>query len=85
MAASKEDIRGWFKRGIKENQTHMIVMCDTFDCDDYPVYISTKEGQDIEKEVKEKLKGENMQKLMEVYDLSMDMESQLSERRSFHY
>ena len=84
MAASRSDIEGWFKRGKKEGQTHLIVMCDTYDWDDYPVYINTKEGQDIEKEVKEKLKGANMQKLMEVYDLSMDMESQLNERRAFH-
>lgn len=31
MAAIKQDIRGWFDRGVKKEATHMIVMCDTFD------------------------------------------------------
>lgn len=82
MAATKQDIREWLARGKKENATHVIVVCDSFDYDDYPVMV--KKGQDafaIAKEYDEK----NMQRVMEVYNLSMDIEKQLNEHRAFHY
>lgn len=81
MAASKTDIRGWFRIGVSKGCTHMIVMCDTFDYDDYPVYV--ERGQDAREEA-DKRKG-NMQKVMECYNLSMDMEAQIAEHRAMHY
>lgn len=77
---TKEDIRGWFERGVEEGATHMIVVCDTFDHEDYPVYVRPDQ---ISQVVYEEYEGKNMQRVMEVYDLSDDMESQLSERRSW--
>lgn len=66
MGTSREDIRGWFRAGVQQGATHMIVMCDTFDYDDYPVFV--KPDQDVREIVKER-NGKNMQELMEVYDL----------------
>ena len=37
FGASKEQIRSWFLRGMAENNTHMIVVCDDFSYEDYPV------------------------------------------------
>jgi hypothetical protein len=44
MATSKEDIKVWIKRGQDQKATHMIVVCDTFDWEDYPVYVSASEN-----------------------------------------
>lgn len=80
MAATKEDIRRWLKEAKDEGATHMIVACDTFDWEDYPV--SVKPGEDPEK--KSQNLG-NMQKFMECYALHLDLEKQLNEHRSYHF
>jgi len=82
MATTKEDIRAWLKEGKKQKATHMIVVCDSFDYEDYPVYV--KKGQNVH-DVAAKYNGKNMQQVMEVYNLSMDLEKQLNEHRSFNY
>lgn len=59
----------------------MLVVCDSFDHEDYPVYVKGT-GADA------KHKGKNlggMQRLMEVYHLGSDMETQLAEYRAFNY
>ena len=80
---TKEDIREWLKRANKKEDTHMLVVCDSFDYEDYPVYI--KRGDDILKVIKETCTPDNMQRLMEVYNLSMDLEEQLNTKRVFNY
>ncbi len=82
MATTKEDIKRWFERGVKIGATHVVIMCDTFDWEDYPVYIMP--GEDARYKA-ETMNGPNMQQVMEVYNLSMPMEAQLNERRSFNY
>lgn len=77
MAASLEDIMGWFDRGVKEGASHMIVVCDSFSYEDYPVYVA-KESEFYT--VYAKYNGVNMQRIMEVYDLSESKESQKSGR-----
>ncbi len=82
MATSRIDIRRWFKDGKKSGATHMIVVCDTWDWEDYPVYVKPDE------KVREKYaeyNNKNMQKVMEVYSLKKDMENQLNEVRAFHF
>ena len=81
MATTREEIREWLEEAKKKNATHMVVVCDTFDYDDCPVYVL--QGQDVNKVVQ----GQNaasMQRVMEVYNLSMDIEKQLSEHRAFN-
>lgn len=80
MAATREDIEEWLKNGIEQKCSHVIVVCDTFDYDDYPVYVSKTE------DVKEKVKqydGKQMQKIMEVYNLSLDLDEQLNTPRNY--
>ena len=68
MAASKEDIVGWVKEGAKKKgATHVLIVCDTFDYEDYPVYVMA--GQDVRKVASEN-NGPNMTRLMEVYSLT---------------
>ena len=82
MATSRMMIKEWLERGIEEKATHMIVVCDTFDYDDYPVFVSADE--DV-REMASKFTFENMQRVMEVYNLSMDIEEQVKEQRTFNY
>lgn len=80
-AASLEDIKRWINKGKEKGATHLIVVCDTYDYDDYPVYVSANENV---REVERKHMG-NMQRIMEVYNLSMDIDKQLNQVRSFNY
>jgi hypothetical protein len=82
MAATLLNIELWLKDAPK-NATHMAVVCDTHDWDDYPVYIL--EGKDAYKETEKYRKGENMTQLMEVYDLRKDLREQLKQNRAFNY
>lgn len=81
MAATKEEIRGWLKRGIKDDYSHVIVVCDTYDYEDFPVFVAKSENV---LEIKEKNEKASMQKIMEIYNLSMDVEAQLNEKRAFN-
>ena len=77
MATTREDIQGWLERGSDQHAEFMLVVCDTFDYEDYPVYCKKSELDDC------KLKhSRNMQKIMEVYDLSKNREKQLKQRRN---
>ena len=77
MAATRQDIEGWFDRGVAQKARHMIVVCDSFDYDDYPVFTTT----DDECLQRYKNPGE-MQRVMEVYDLRADKAEQMNERRA---
>jgi hypothetical protein len=79
MAASREDISGWFDSGVADGATHMIVVCDTFDHDDYPIFCKGAAA------CLDQYKGHhnvNMQRVMEVYDLHADKTEQLNEPRA---
>jgi len=82
MGTTKQEIEQWFDRGINEGATHMIVVCDSFDYEDYPVFVSPAE--DV-KEIYSKYDGKNMQRVMEVYNLSMNKESQFISGRAFNF
>ena len=83
MAATKQDIEQWLTVDVPDKATHMAVVCDTYDWSDYPVYVT--EGQDAHKELEKYVRGDNMAKLMEVYNLKMDIQAQLKEHRVFNY
>jgi len=80
MATSLNEIGDWFDTGKSLGKDFMIIACDTFDHEDYPIYC-TKD------EVRSKYNshnGQNMQIVMEVYDLSIDKKDQLSKQRCFN-
>lgn len=82
MSTSKWELGLWFDRGVAQGATHMIVVCDTFDHEDYPVYVMP--GQNVRAEAA-KYDGKNMQIIMEVYHLQLDRDTQMAEHRAFHY
>ena len=62
MATSRQQVKGWYDEGKKEGHKFMTVICDTFDWSDFPSYGSSPKSA-----------GE-MEKIMEVYDLSKPFE-----------
>ena len=67
MAASLKDIAGWFQDGLDKKAAYMIVVCDTFDYDDYPVYTNAGDEFWIKYDA---VKTQQMTRIMEVYDLA---------------
>lgn len=78
-AVTRDELRRWFENGVADGQDYMIVVCDTFDYEDYPAYATKDTFANREKHYK----AASMQTIMEVYDLNQDMEEQLAERRCF--
>ncbi len=78
---TRAEIEEWLTRG-KEGNTHMVVVCDTFSWEDYPVFVT--KGEDVH-EVVAKYDGKNMQKVMEVYSYNHDIEAQLNQNRAFNF
>jgi hypothetical protein len=81
--ATYVEIKAWFHEGAQKTEnTHMIIVCDTFDYEDYPVYIT--ETKDIH-EQEAVWNAKSMQRVIEVYNLKKDMDEQLSRGRCFCY
>ncbi len=81
MTAKLQDIRGYVERGQKNGSTHVIIACDTFDNDNYPVFVSPTEN------VREKIDDINkakMQRIDEVYNLQIPIEPQLEAPYSYN-
>ena len=75
MSTTKETLKNWFLRGLEnKDNTHMIVAVDTWDYEDYPIYVNS--SQDIKEEVV-KVRLADMQRVMEVYNLRLDMKVQV--------
>jgi len=79
MTATRQDIEGWFDRGVAQKATHLIVVCDTYDHDDYPCFAN---GDSDVIEQYGYYNGKNMQRVMEVYDLRADKAEQMNEHRA---
>jgi hypothetical protein len=67
MAVTKVEFDGWVERGKKMGATHLISVVDTFDYDDYPVFVMPED--DLE-EVKSNYNGVEMQRINEVVELN---------------
>lgn len=81
MPASKSDIADWFRTGQEQGASHMLIVVDTFDFDDYPVYVAP--GVDPA-EVCDIYNAKEMRRVLEVYDLGMDMHVQLGQSRCYN-
>lgn len=66
MAVSKQVFESWIVRGKNMGATHLISVCDTFDFDDYPVFVMPSDKlSEIEKEYD----NHDMQRINEVIEL----------------
>ena len=77
MPTTVSDLKRWFAEGKKKHATHMIVATDTFDYEDYPVYVL--KGEDVWEKVKE-YRNKQMSKVMEVYSYKKTWKEQSSGR-----
>lgn len=77
---TRDEISGWFDRGVAQGASHLIVVCDTYDHEDYPVFADSDEDALRQYAAHN---GQNMQRVMEVYDLRQDKLEQLSAHRVF--
>lgn len=81
MPTTRDDLRRWFDEGVEQGATHMIVACDTFDYEDYPVYV--QRGDDPRHRARNL---GSMQTVMEVYKLDPQRkEEQLRAHRVYNY
>jgi len=69
MAATREDVDRWIKTAKERGAKYIISVCDTFDYDDYPVYVMPDENLE---ERKKDFNGENMQRINEVITINDD-------------
>lgn len=72
MSLSKENISEWLNRATAEN-THMLVVRDGFSYEYYPVFV--KLGEDVQAKIKEH--SNNMESVLEVYNLQLNLDKQI--------
>lgn len=82
MTATKQDIERWLIEGTRKGATHVIIACDTFDYDNYPVYVMP--GEDARQKFDDTC-FKNMTIVDECYNLSMDIKEQMSRYRCFEF
>jgi hypothetical protein len=79
---TKQEIEGWLKEGMNRGARWVVVACDTFDHEDYPIYVEA--GEDVNRVVEEHNDSSKMSLVMEVYSLERDLQEQLNETRAWH-
>jgi len=81
MSASRNDIKKWLDEGKEKGATHVLIALDTWDYENYPVYIMPNEN------AREKVNeyGKSQDRIDEVYNLSMNIEEQLNAVRVMNY
>lgn len=77
---TRQQISEWFDIGKDSNNEYMIIVCDTFDYEDYPVFANQPHFDRIYSNHN----NVNLQRIMEVYNLKMDKETQLNETLTFN-
>jgi hypothetical protein len=84
MTATRKDIKEWVDEAQKKGARYLIVAVDTWDYDNYPVYVMP--GEDIRKKYSH-YQGRDMQRVDEVYSFTglHSVESQLKEHRAMHF
>jgi thiaminase len=76
--ASREDIKRYLEKGKKNGAKYMLMVCDTFSFEDYPVYV--KENEKLV-DIINKYDDKNMQEIQEIYNLEMDIDIKLNKDR----
>jgi len=79
MAASLAQIKKWVQEAKNAGDAYVVIVCDTWDHVDYPV--PCRDASVCRQIVDE---PGDMQRIMEVYDLGMDITAQLAESRAYH-
>ncbi len=85
MSTTKDDIKRWFAEGLRQKASHMVVIVDEFDHEDYPKYLKATEAEARETVAEYAAGKHSMQRVMEVYSMSLPRDPQVDEPRSFNY
>lgn len=72
----------WFDAGVAEKARYMVIATDTFNWEDYPVFVR-EDGKKTVHEVAHELEHAPMSRVMEVYDLEGDKVAQLPAGRAW--
>lgn len=82
MTATRKDIDGWLDKLYDPPRfyTHMIVFCDTWDYDNYPVYVGKEEN--VSEVIEDRDDGWTL--VDEVYSRDHDRAAQMAEFRAYH-
>jgi 2-phospho-L-lactate guanylyltransferase (CobY/MobA/RfbA family) len=80
MRITKDDIRIWLEEAQEDGATHVVIRSDDFSHEYYPCKCFSEE----EARMKADESG-NMQRTIEVYNLSEDWDEQLDTDRNFSY
>lgn len=80
MTTTQATTRSWLEEAQKSESSHLIVVYDAFDREDYPIPVPTVGEFYAQYDA---VDGHNRQHIVEVYDLSGDIEAQLAERRAY--
>lgn len=81
LITTKDQIHNWLKRGKDLGASHMLVVCDTWDWEDYPVYVMPENNLP---EVANRINRTLVERIMECYDLSMNFDKQLNQHRAWN-
>ena len=83
IAAGKEDLREWFIKGVERGARYMLIVFDRMEYLDGPdsPYYADSIGRAYS--ILHEFNSDPMCEVMEVYDLSVDMEAQLAEKRAW--
>ena len=84
IAAGKEDIREWFIKGVEREAQYMLIVYDSMEHLDGPDSPYYAESMERAHGIIRGFDSDPMCKIMEVYDLTADMEAQLAEKRAWH-
>ncbi len=82
MTCTFDDITRWLDEAAHSGATHLIVVCDDFDHDNYPIFVMP--GEDA-RERYDKVYASNMQHVDEVYDMRMNIMRQRREQRALNF
>lgn len=81
---TKDEIRSWLEEAKKNGSTHVIVMCDGIDLENFPIFVFPGKTPRIVASNYVTRNGDAY-RVMEVYSMRKDIEIQLSEHRAFHW
>lgn len=85
MTANHQDIKDWLDEGLKSNARWVIIGLDRFDYENYPIYVNADEDPWATiSHLGDNGTGGMGDSYDEVYDLNLDIEAQLNERRAYH-
>jgi len=80
MGTTRQEISEWLKHGKAQGATPMTVVCDTFNHEDYPVYVMPGEDAQARRDMCND--SEKMSRVMEVYSYARDLDEQLAAPRA---